>query len=74
MYKGHIKALSFTRLCHLKQVISIMSVCVCNLALFIRRANRKFSAHHYIVVCNLSGCTIFFSITSKRRDFRKKKN
>jgi hypothetical protein len=33
--------------------------CVCSLPLVIRRANRIFSAHHYIAICGLYGSTIF---------------
>jgi hypothetical protein len=39
-------------------------MCVCILVLDIRHANRIFSAQHYIVICDLSGSTIFFNITS----------
>jgi len=33
--------------------------CVFSLPLVIRRANRMYSAHHYIVICGLYGSTIF---------------
>jgi hypothetical protein len=43
-------------------VLHIMSAClsVCILALIVLRANCIFSAPYYIVICGLSGSTIFF--------------
>ena len=53
-------------------------VCVCVIALLIRHAKRVFSASYYtsIVVCGLTGCTVFFATLShKMYDFRgRKKN
>jgi len=41
-----------------------MIVGVCVLALDVQHANHIISAPYYIVICGLSGCTIFFHITS----------
>jgi hypothetical protein len=40
----------------------IFWVCVCILALVIRHAKHISLAPHYIVICSLSGYTIFFHI------------
>ena len=47
-----------------------ISVCFCVLSFVIQHAKRM----RHIVVCDLSGCTIFFSTLSHtRHDFRRKK-
>jgi hypothetical protein len=38
--------------------------CVCILAFIFQQANHIFSLPHYIVICDVSGCAIFFSIIS----------
>jgi len=43
-------------------------VCVCNLIYPARKAN----APYYIVICGLSGCTIFSTLSHKWHDFREK--
>jgi hypothetical protein len=70
----NIEARSRNHFCRTKAVSIIyiyiyiyMCVCVCVcvsiLALVIRRAQRIFSAQHYIVTYGLSGSTIFLQIT-----------
>ena len=49
----------------------ILLVCVCSLVLVIQHTNSIFPMQHYIVMCGLSGCTIFFQ-SHKRHDFWKK--
>jgi hypothetical protein len=41
-----------------------MRVCICILALAILQEICVFSAPHYIVICGLSGCTIFSHMMS----------
>jgi len=41
-------------------------------ALFILHANRIYSAPHYIVLCDLSGSTIFSTLSHKQYNFQKK--
>jgi hypothetical protein len=54
--------------------LNIMSVCVCVciLALVIQQAKWIFSVPYYIVMCGLSGPTIFFTLLHKRHNFHKK--
>jgi len=47
-------------------------VCVYNLAVVIRNANGIFSAHPSIVIGGLSVFTVFFALSYKRNDIRKK--
>jgi hypothetical protein len=50
----------------------VLWVCVCILALVIRHRNLILSAPHYMPICGLSGCTLFFYIISQRHDIRTK--
>jgi hypothetical protein len=50
-----------------------MNVCVCTLALVTQHAKRIFSAPYYIVICSLSGCTIFFHTILQMSRFSKKR-
>jgi len=45
-----------------------MNVCVCICTLVICHANQLLSAQHYIVVCGLSGSTIFSTLSHKWHD------
>jgi hypothetical protein len=49
----------------------MLCVCVCVLVLVIWHANRIFSALHYIVICDLSGCTKFITLPQKVHDLWK---
>jgi len=47
-------------------------MCVCILDLAMQHANQIFSAQHYVVLCGLSGFTIFFTLSDKWQNFNKK--
>jgi len=44
---------------------------VCILTLTILHANLIFPAPYYIVICGLTGCTFFSTLSHKENDFRK---
>jgi len=49
-------------------------VCAFILVLVFRNANRIFSnTSYYIVICDMSGCTIFSTLSHKRNDLKKGK-
>jgi hypothetical protein len=54
-------------------VYACMNVCVCILTVVIQHAQHIFSAHHYTVICGLSGLAMpyFSTLSHKRHDFRK---
>jgi len=51
-----------------KQVLHVLSVCVCILGYPVC----KVCAPYYVVICSLSGPSIFYHVSRKMQDFRKR--
>ena len=63
---SHVRVITVAM--EMQQMLNILCVCVCILALVILEGNHILSVQYYIVMYNLSGCTIFFHIISQRHD------
>jgi len=69
---SEIEAVSSNHCWSGKAISITISECV-SVALIIRHENRILSVSYYIVICGLSGCTVFSIFFHRRRDVRGKK-
>jgi hypothetical protein len=71
MYNITLRHVHITFVAVAKQQVFNTEVCICICSFVNRHTNHILYVQYYIVICGLSGCTLFFALSHKWHNFQK---